>query len=84
MKSMRLCRECGFSRALARTANWNSSGTITVVTNPNSRIILMESDTYTQLFDRLGDYLGTSIQRVVFEAMRTATASSIESVLGAP
>lgn len=81
---MKTCKECGFAWALAKTAVWNSSGIITERTDPDFRLMLIEADTFTGLFKRLEDFLGISIQRIVFEAQRSATTGSIDSMLRGP
>ncbi len=81
---MKTCKDCGFSYGLAKTAMWNSSGTITERTDANFRLMLIEADTFNGLFRRLEDTLSVPIEHIIFEAQRIATVGSINSVLRGP
>jgi hypothetical protein len=79
--ALRMCRECGFPFWLSKLIRWNENGTITMVVNPDYRVVIIESDFLTRLFSRIEDHLGLSILPLVFEAQRNASIVTISSQL---
>jgi len=79
--AMRRCRECGFPYWLSKLIRWNDNGTITMVVNPDYRVVIIESDFLTNLFSRIEEGLGLSIGHIVFEAQRNASVQTIASQL---
>jgi hypothetical protein len=79
--TMKLCRECGFPYWLSKLIRWNENGTITMVVNPDYRVVVIESDFLTHLFARIEAGLGLPISHLVFEAQRNASVHTISSQL---
>lgn len=78
---MKRCRECGFPYWLSKLIRWNENGTITMVVNPDYRVVIIESDFLAHLFSRIEETLGLSIAHLVFEAQRNASFHTISSQL---
>ncbi|MFW6114014.1 MAG: hypothetical protein ACOC78_03725 [Actinomycetota bacterium] len=75
------CRRCGFPYWLGKFIRWNENGTITMLSNPDQRAVIIESGFLTDLFNRIQDHLGISIAKPVFEAQRNASVATIDSQL---
>ncbi|MDY6796105.1 MAG: hypothetical protein SWK76_12650 [Actinomycetota bacterium] len=75
------CRRCGFPFWLGRLIRWNENGTITMLSNPDQRVVIIESDFLTNLFTLIQNHLGISIAHLVFEAQRNASVHIIDSQL---
>lgn len=79
--AMKRCRECGFPYWLSKLVRWNENGTISMVVNPDYRVVIIESDFLSHLFARIEESLGLSISHLVFEAQRNASVHTIDSQL---
>jgi len=79
---MRRCGKCGFPYMLSKLIRWNENGTITMLKNPDQRVVIIEADFLTRLFSHIEQGLGISIAHLVFEAQRNASAHTIDSQLG--
>jgi len=78
------CGECGFSWVLAKVIRFNDNGTITQLFNPNFRVVLIEGDFLTEVFQRIETELGLPILHIVFEAQRNASIHTINDNLWGP
>ncbi len=73
------CKVCGFCIPLARFLRFNDNGTITERLMPDFRAVLIEADFITEVFRRIENDLGVSVQHIVFEAQRAASKAVIDS-----
>ncbi len=71
------CKVCGFPYRLARSLVWNDNGTITSKHRPDFRTLIIEADYLTEIFKKIEEVLGVSIQHIVFEAQRNAAKDVI-------
>lgn len=75
---IRKCKVCGFPYWLARSLVWNDNGTITSRHRPDFRTLIIEADYLSEIFRKIEEALGVSIQHIVFEAQRTAAKDVID------
>jgi hypothetical protein len=76
------CKVCGFPYWLARSLRWNGNGTITSKSRPDFRTLIIEADYLTEIFKKIEEALGVSIQHIVFEAQRNAAKDVIDGNIG--
>ncbi|RJP27464.1 MAG: hypothetical protein C4536_13815 [Actinobacteria bacterium] len=78
---IRKCKVCGFPFWLARELKWNDNGTITSKNRSDFRTLLIEADYLSEIFRRIEDVLGISIQHIVFEAQRNVAKDVLDANL---
>jgi hypothetical protein len=76
------CKVCGFPYWLAKSLMWNGNGTITSKNRPDFRTLIIEADYLSEIFERIEEALGVSIQHIVFEAQRNAAKDVIDGNIG--
>ncbi len=72
------CKVCGFPYWLAKSLVWNGNGTITSKNRPDFRTLIIEADYLSEIFAKIEEALGVSIQHIVFEAQRNAAKDVID------
>ncbi len=82
---MRLLRcRCGAPLWFSRSIRWNDNGTISQLFQRRSRVVIVESDIFNEVFSRIEEKMGVSIGHLVFEAQRDAAREVIDTLLGRP
>lgn len=74
---IRRCRECGFPRSLSKVLKWNNNGTISFTPRKDFYDVLIEADFLSEVFKRIEEKLGVSIQHIVFETERNVIYKSM-------
>lgn len=77
------CR-CGAPLWFPHTIRWNDNGTISQILRKGSRVVIVESDIFNEVFSRIEEKMGVSIGHLVFEAQRNAAREVIDVILGRP
>lgn len=77
------CR-CGTPLWFPRTIRWNDNGTISQIFRKGSRVVIVESEIFNEVFSRIEEKMGISIGHLVFEAQRDAAREVIDAPLGRP
>jgi hypothetical protein len=72
------CKTCGFPVWFARALVWNDNGTISSKYQKDFHSLIIEADYLTEIFKRIEEVLGVSIQHIVFEAQRNAAGQVID------
>jgi hypothetical protein len=72
------CKVCGFPYWLGKELIWSGNGTITSKNRPDFRTLIIEADYLSEIFRRIEESLGISIQHIVFEAQRNAAKEVID------
>jgi hypothetical protein len=75
------CKICGFCRQLSTFMNFNDNGTITERLQKDFRAVWIESDFIAEVFKRIENDLGVSVQHVIFEAQKASSKAVINSNL---
>jgi hypothetical protein len=78
---IRKCKACGFPYWLAKSLVWNDNGTITSKNRADFRTLIIEADYLSEIFRKIEETLGVSIQHIVFEAQRNAAKDVIDGNL---
>ncbi len=81
---IRTCRRCGFSSVLSKVVRFRDNGTITELFSRGFRVVLIEANFLTEIFERIEEELGVPIQHLVFEAQRNASIDTINNALRGP
>lgn len=75
------CPLCKFPLRTAFSIRWRSNGTITpVLVRRYVRVVLLPTGLYDTLFARIENFLGVSIDHILFEAQRNISKSMFDSV----
>ncbi|MGQ9476240.1 MAG: hypothetical protein ACUVSI_09125 [Actinomycetota bacterium] len=83
--SMRLLRcRCGAPLWFSRIIKWNDNGTISQIFQERSRVVIIESDVFSDVFSRIEKKMGISIGHLVFEAQRDAAREVIDTMIRRP
>lgn len=78
------CPNCGFPLRMAAFVYWRKSGTIApIFVGKYVRMALMPTGMYDRLFEGIEEWLGISIEHVIFEAERNISKSLFESFIKA-
>ena len=75
------CKVCGFCKQLSAFINFNDNGTITERLQKDFRAVWIESDFIAEVFKRIENDLGVSVQHVIFEAQKASSKAVINSNL---
>lgn len=78
---MKKCKTCGVPLRIGKGHVWDSSGTITQRSDPDHRMVFIESDSLDALFSNISKLIGMPIEKMVIEAKARATQSYISSML---
>ncbi|MBN2027718.1 MAG: hypothetical protein JW854_13255 [Actinobacteria bacterium] len=76
------CKVCGFPYWLGKELIWSGNGTITSKNRPDFRTLIIEADYLSEIFRKIEEALGISIQHIVFEAQRNAAKEVIDGNIG--
>lgn len=77
------CR-CGAPLWFSRSIRWNDNGTISQLFRRTSKVVIVESEIFNEVFSRIEEKMGVSIGHLVFEAQRNAAREVIDTLLGHP
>ncbi len=78
------CKKCGFSWVLAKMVRFRGNGTIIQLFTSGFRLVLIEANFLTEIFQRIEEELGLPIMHIVFEAQRNASIDTINNGLRGP
>jgi hypothetical protein len=81
---IKTCRKCGFSWVLAKMVRFRDNGTIIQIFTRGFRLVLIEANYLTEIFQRIEEELGLPIMHIVFEAQRNASIDTINNGLRGP
>lgn len=76
--------KCGAPLWFSRALKWNDNGTISQPFQRKSRVVIVESDIFNEVFSRIEEKMGVPIGHLVFEAQRNAAREVIDTLLGRP
>lgn len=75
------CPVCKFPLRAAFAVRWRSNGTITpIFVRRYIRMVMLPTGFYDSLFARIEDFLGVSIDHILFEAQRNISQSMFDSL----
>jgi hypothetical protein len=84
MAKTRFCPECKVPRSVTKHHIWFPNGTILEDSNPDHRMVFIESESLRDTFVGIEDIVGISIARIITESQRRSTYESISQALPAP
>lgn len=67
---IKICPECGVPRRITKENLWLSNGKIVERKNPAHRMIFIENDCITGVFETIEEILGVSIEKIIVESER--------------
>lgn len=81
MAGVKLCGECGVPLLVSRGQTWHDNGVITETKDPDHRMIFFESENLDQVFHKIEETIGVSIERLVVESQRRSTREYLEKLI---
>lgn len=72
------CPVCGVPRRITKENVWQSNGKIVERKNPSHRMIFIENDSITGVFDNIEQILGVSIEHIIVESERKLAYDYVE------
>lgn len=81
MARVRVCGTCGAPRRVTRDQVWLDNGTIVARKQPTHRMIFIESDNITHVFEIMQEILGVSLEHIVIESQRKATRDYVDHLM---
>ena len=84
MAKIRLCPACGAARDVTRLHTWMPNGTILEKSNPDHRMVFIESDSLRDTFAGIERIIGISIEPIIIESQRRSTFESVNIELPGP
>ncbi|MBN2168011.1 MAG: hypothetical protein JW738_02105 [Actinobacteria bacterium] len=74
------CPRCGLPLVISMVIRWKNNGTISpIFTDRYVRVVMLHTGVYDKLFSQIEDWLGISIEHILFEAQRNFSKGLFES-----
>ncbi|MBN1289327.1 MAG: hypothetical protein JXA49_06805 [Actinobacteria bacterium] len=74
------CPKCGFPVVISLAIRWKNNGTISpIFIDKHVRIVMLHTGVYDKLFSQIEDWLGISIEHILFEAQRNISIALFDS-----
>lgn len=74
------CPRCGMPLSIALAISWKNNGTISpILIDKHIRIVILHTGIYDKLFSQIEEWLGISIEHILFEAQRNISKALFDS-----
>ncbi len=67
---VRRCPQCGVPKRITKEYQWLDNGTIVEKRNPAYRMMFIENENITGVFEKIEDILGLSIEHIITASQR--------------
>ena len=78
---MRYCSRCGVPRILTNEHSWGSNGTLYLTNDPAHRMVILDNDALTNVFNSISERIGIGVDNIVAEAKRKSAKHFMDAVL---
>ncbi|MDY6796618.1 MAG: hypothetical protein SWK76_15265 [Actinomycetota bacterium] len=75
---IKICPECGVPRRITKENTWLSNGKMVESKNPSHRMVFIENDSITGVFETIQEILGIPIDHIIIESERKLAYDYIE------
>jgi len=78
---IKICPECGAPKRITKENVWLDNGKIVERKNPTHRMIFIENDSITGVFDTVEKIIGVSIERIIVESERKLSCDYVSHLV---